>query len=107
MNAPTTKRATSMNNRLFCIASAAAALLLLGSAHAAAPGITGTSFALTAKPAYISQPDGQMVYSWGYACSAAPGASAQPSAISPPVTGVCGGVMQIPGPTLIVTEGQA
>ena len=28
------------------------------------------------------------------------------NAIAPPVTGVCGGVMQIPGPTLIVVEGQ-
>jgi FtsP/CotA-like multicopper oxidase with cupredoxin domain len=102
MNAATTKRPTSMNNRLFCIASAAAALLLLGSAHAAAPGITGTSFALTAKPDSISQPDGQMVYSWGYACTG--GGTAAPTTIAPPAVGVCGGAMQIPGPTLIVTE---
>jgi FtsP/CotA-like multicopper oxidase with cupredoxin domain len=102
MKAPTTKRATSMNNRMFCIASAAAALLLLGSAHAAAPGITGTSFALTAKPDSISQPDGQMVYSWGYACTG--GGTAAPTTIAPPAVGVCGGAMQIPGPTLIVTE---
>jgi FtsP/CotA-like multicopper oxidase with cupredoxin domain len=104
MSATTIKKATSMNNRLLCIASAAAALLLLGSAHAAAPGVKGANFTLTASPAYISQPDGQMVYSWGYACSASPGGSAAPSTITPPVTGVCGGVMQIPGPTLIVTE---
>jgi FtsP/CotA-like multicopper oxidase with cupredoxin domain len=98
------KKANAMNNRLLCIASAAAALLLLlGSAHAAAPGVRGTSFTLTASPASISQPDGQAVYSWGYACSAAAG-SAAPTTITPPVTGVCGGVMQIPGPTLIVTE---
>jgi len=105
MSATTMKKANAMNNRLLCIAGAAAALLLLGSAHAAAPGVKGTSFTLTAKPAYISQPDGQMVYSWGYACSG--GGSAAPSTITAPATVACGGVMQIPGPTLIVTEGVA
>jgi len=105
MSATTMKKANSMNNRLLCIAGAAAALLLLGSAHAAAPGVKGTAFTLTASPAYISQPDGQTVYSWGYACSG--GGSAAPTTITPPATGVCGGVMQIPGPTLIVTEGVA
>src|SRR5256885_11207369 len=91
MSARTMKKANAMNNRLLCIASAAAALLLLlGSAHAAAPGVKGSTFTLTAKPDYIVQPDGQAVYSWGYACSAATG-SAAPSTIAPPVTGVCGG----------------
>ena len=102
MSATMMKKATSMNNRLLVIASAAAALLPLGSAHAAAPGVTGTAFALTASPAYISQPDGQSVYSWGYACSS--GGTAAPSTITPPTAGACSGVMQIPGPTLIVTE---
>jgi FtsP/CotA-like multicopper oxidase with cupredoxin domain len=102
MSATMMKKATSMNNRLLVIASAAAALLLLGSAQAAAPGVTGTAFALTASPAYISQPDGQAVYSWGYACSS--GGTAAPSTITPPTAGACSGVMQIPGPTLIVTE---
>ena len=102
MSATTMKKATSMNNRLFVIASAAAALLLLGSAHAAAPGVRGTAFTLTASPAFISQPDGQMVYSWGYACAS--GGTAAPSTIAPPTAGACSGVMQIPGPTLIVTE---
>src|SRR6266480_1516593 len=105
MSATTMKKANSMNNRLLCIAGAAGALLLLGSAHAAAPGVKGTALTLTASPAYISQPDGQTVYSWGYACSG--GGSAAPTTITPPATGVCGGVMQIPGPTLIVTEGVA
>jgi len=99
----TLKKATSMNHRLLCIASAAAALLVLGSAYAAAPGVRGTTFTLTASPAYINQPDGQMIYSWGYACSATNG-RAVPTAISPPATGVCGGTMQVPGPTIIVTE---
>jgi FtsP/CotA-like multicopper oxidase with cupredoxin domain len=101
MSAMTMKKATSMN-RLLSIAGTSAALLLFGSAQAAAPGVTGTSFGLMASPAYISQPDGQYVYSWGYACAS--GGTAAPSTITPPTAGVCSGVMQIPGPTLIVTE---
>jgi len=106
MSATTLKKATSMNHRLLCMASAAAALLMLASAHAAAPGVKGTTFTLTASPAYINQPDGQAIYSWGYGCSATNGRAA-PTTVAPPATGVCGGVMQVPGPTLIVTENQS
>src|SRR5215469_6504937 len=80
----------------------AVALLLTASAFAAAPGITVPTFNLVASPAYITQPDGQMVYSWGYGCNSAPTGFA-PAAIT---NGACGN-MQIPGPTLVVTEGQA
>jgi FtsP/CotA-like multicopper oxidase with cupredoxin domain len=74
---------------------------LAGVAHAAAPGITGPSFDLVAAPGFISQPDGASIYSWGYGCNSAPSGFA-PSAIS----GTCtSGQMQLPGPTLIVTEG--
>jgi FtsP/CotA-like multicopper oxidase with cupredoxin domain len=104
MSATTINKANAMNKLLLCIAGAAAALLLLGPAHAAAPGVKGTSFSLTAAPAYISQPDGQAIYSWGYACNATAGLAAAPSTITAPLS-VCAGVMQIPGPTLIVTEG--
>jgi FtsP/CotA-like multicopper oxidase with cupredoxin domain len=106
MSAMTMKTATSINRllpRLHILATATAALLLAAGAQAAAPGIQGTAFTLTAKPDYISQPDGQSVYSWGYACSASNGA-ARPSAIAAPLS-VCSGSMQIPGPTLIVTQG--
>src|SRR5882724_3812867 len=84
------------------IALAATALVTLhGSpARAAAPGITGPTFNLTAQEAYISQPDGQMVYSWGYGCNGSP-TGYSPAAIT---TATCSS-MQIPGPTLIVTEG--
>jgi hypothetical protein len=78
----------------------ALALLLGVAARAAAPGITGTAFSLNAKAAYISQPDGASVYSWGYGCTAAPSGFA-PSAIG----GARCGDMQIPGPTLIVNQG--
>jgi FtsP/CotA-like multicopper oxidase with cupredoxin domain len=81
------------------------ALLLTATAHAAAPGIKGNTFNLTAGPAFITQPDGQMVYSWGYGCT---GGSPSPATFAPAnltTTGFCN-TMQIPGPTLIVTEGQ-
>jgi FtsP/CotA-like multicopper oxidase with cupredoxin domain len=72
------------------------------SAYAAAPGITGTSFKLTAAADYISQPDGASIYSWGYGCSDAPEGFA-PATIT---TAKCpAGKMQLPGPTLIVNEG--
>ncbi len=84
----------------------ALAFLLTATAFAAAPGITGTgtvgTFNLTAQPAYISQPDGQAVYSWGYGCVATSTPSFVPAAIA---GGFCS-TMQIPGPTIVVTEGQ-
>lgn len=70
-------------------------------AFAAVPGVTGPAFDLTAEPAHITQPDGQSIYSWGYGCRVAP-SGFLPSKIPSPS---CGS-MQVPGPTLIVTEGQ-
>jgi FtsP/CotA-like multicopper oxidase with cupredoxin domain len=78
-------------------------LLLATSAQAAAPGITGPTFSLTAQASYISQPDGATVYSWGYGCNGAPAGFAPSPSILP---GANCPAMQIPGPTLIVTEGQ-
>jgi FtsP/CotA-like multicopper oxidase with cupredoxin domain len=79
----------------------AAVVSLAPTAHAAAPGITGPTFNLTAQQAYLTQPDGQMIYSWGYGCASAPTGFA-PAAIT---NRFCN-TMQVPGPTLIVTEGQ-
>jgi FtsP/CotA-like multicopper oxidase with cupredoxin domain len=76
-------------------------VLLAPAANAATPGITGPNFSLTAQSASLSQPDGQSVYSWGYGCSQGPSGFA-PSAIS---SATCNS-MQVPGPTLIVTQGQ-
>ena len=100
MSAKTIKEATSMN-RLLPFAMLAAALALSSAAHAAAPGITGPIFNLQAQPNYINQPDGTQVYTWGYGCNGAPAGFA-PAAIK---NATCP-AMQIPGPTLIVTEGQ-
>src|SRR5438045_3585290 len=106
MSAPTTRKATTMNRMLALLAAAAASLLAVA-AHAAAPGITGTgaagTFNLTAQPAYLSQPDGQAVYSWGYGCTTPTGHAFVP-ATTP--AGFCN-TMQVPGPTLVVREGDS
>jgi FtsP/CotA-like multicopper oxidase with cupredoxin domain len=77
---------------------AVALLLAATAAYPAAPGITGTAFNLTAQSAYLTQPDGQMVYSWGYGCST----GSSPAFLPRAITGTCSS-MQVPGPTLIVT----
>jgi len=108
-------RATNMTKSISIVRSLLAstlALFLAAAAHAAAPGITGgsittgspTTFNLTAQQAYLNQPDGSSVYSWGYGCNGAP-AGFLPAAISAETTPYCP-AMQVPGPTLIVTEGQ-
>ena len=92
--------------RLLVVAVAAFASLIAVTAEAAAPGITsnaGTagSFTLTAQTAFINQPDGNQVYSWGYGCTL----GSTPS-FAPTLPNQICSTMQVPGPTLIVTEGQ-
>jgi hypothetical protein len=83
----------------------AATSLLCAHALAAVPGIQDLgvaghpAFQLIASPGRVSQPDGQSIYTWGYGCKTAPATTA-----FVPFAGTCG-TMQIPGPTLIVTEG--
>jgi len=104
MSAMNKNKAISMT-RLLPILMVGVTLLLTATAQAAAPGITGTTFNLTAQASYISQPDGAMIYSWGYGC-----VSAFTPAFNPPASKMPGAncpTMQVPGPTLIVTEGQA
>lgn len=67
---------------------------------AAAPGITGPTFNLTAQASYLNQPDGSSVYSWGYGCTGTP------SGFAPTMPNQNCPTMQVPGPTLIVTQGQ-
>src|SRR5260221_2366687 len=74
------------------------------SVNAAVPGITGPVFDLVAAPGYISQPDGQSVYAWGYGCYTAPTGFA-PAAMQPAQGANCPALqMQLPGPTLIVNQ---
>jgi FtsP/CotA-like multicopper oxidase with cupredoxin domain len=84
---------------LFLALMVAITLSLTPASFAAAPGITGPSFSLTAQQAYLNQPDGEAVYSWGYGCNGAPAgfAPTMPNQNCPS--------MQVPGPTMIVTEG--
>jgi FtsP/CotA-like multicopper oxidase with cupredoxin domain len=101
MRATNMKKAIS-KTRLLLAPVVAMVLLLTVAAHAAAPGITGSTFNLTAAPAYLNQPDGQAIYSWGYGCTAPPATGAFRPALNPAVaTPVCN-TMQVPGPTLIV-----
>lgn len=92
-------------SRFLSVAAAAVALLFAASAHAAAPGITvpltGGTFALNAGSAYSSQPDGALVYSWGYGCAT----GSAPTFLPATVIGPFCPTVQFPGPTLIVTEG--
>ncbi len=87
--------------RLLPLGLAALAALFTTAAQAAAPGITGPTFSLQAKDAYITQPDGQSIYSWGYGCNGGRNVYAPTQ-----ITATFCNVMQLPGPTLIVTEGQ-
>ena len=80
--------------------------LTAGTSYAAVPGITGISFALQANQGLSSQPDGVQIYSWGYGC-----ASTYTPTFAPASFAAAGVIqfcptMQLPGPTLIVTEGQ-
>jgi len=80
----------------------ALALFLTAAALAAVPGITGPTFNLTAQTAFLNQPDGNAVYSWGYGCNGTPAGFAPTST---PIAGATCSTMQVPGPTLIVKEG--
>src|SRR5262249_7677124 len=94
-----TNMKTAISRTQLFLAIMLAALLFAPTAFAAVPGITGPTFNLRAGTEYLTQPDGSAIYSWGYGCSAAPTGYA-PSAIT---TGFCGN-MQVPGPTLILTQ---
>jgi len=81
-------------NRLLSFTATMSLLLLSVSAQAEIQGITGTpgtvvdtvSFDLTARPGHVSLADGGSMYSWGYSETS-------------------NSLMQLPGPTLKVTQG--
>ena len=100
---PMNMKYTTLTTRVLMAVVVAATLILAPVAFAAVPGITGTTFNLTAQPAYLNQPDGSAVYSWGYGCDPT---AATPTFAPSAVTGANCPSMQVPGPTLIVTEGQ-
>jgi len=90
-----------ISNTRLILAPMVAVAFLTATANAATPGITGTAFSLTAQQAFLNQPDGEAVYSWGYGCAATYTPAFLPTAIANPACPT----MQVPGPTLIVREG--
>jgi manganese oxidase len=82
-----------MTKTLLRLGHALVAALALGAGGASAvvDGITGPTFNLTAKADYITAGDGASLLTWGYASND---------------SGPFPGVMQYPGPTMIVTEGE-
>src|SRR5215472_16097751 len=107
-----TRLNTRTRSALIAVLALAAGLLLGTTLQAATTGITAAApaggvaspgnFNLTAAASYISQPDGTAIYSWGYGCAGTTVTFA-PAAFA--TLGFCP-TMQVPGPTLIVTEGQ-
>jgi FtsP/CotA-like multicopper oxidase with cupredoxin domain len=94
--------------QLFLALVVAVTLSLARPAIAAVPGISSTAgtagtFNLTAQDAYLNQPDGSAVYSWGYGCVSGSVPTFVPAAKFA-FTPTCN-TMQVPGPTLVVTEG--
>jgi FtsP/CotA-like multicopper oxidase with cupredoxin domain len=96
-------RDTKTTNGWLLHGTAAAIVSLIATgAEAAAPGIEGPSFGLSATAGYTSQPDGTSVYTWGYGCTS----GSTPSFLPTTIDGAKCPTMQLPGPTLIATEGQ-
>ena len=91
---------TAISKSVRFLAPMALVMWLAGTAFAAAPGITGPTFNLTAQQAFLNQPDGEAVYSWGYGCNGTP------TGFAPTLPNQTCPAMQVPGPTMIVTEGQ-
>src|ERR1700688_1377791 len=94
-----TKMKNPISNKRLLLAPMVA-VAFTAAAYAAAPGITGPTFNLTAQPAFLNEPDGSSVYSWGYGCNGAP------TGFAPTMPNESCPTMQIPGPTMIVTQGQ-
>jgi FtsP/CotA-like multicopper oxidase with cupredoxin domain len=95
------KNTQSLLGQALLGATVALGSMLAFSAHAAAPGITGPTFNLNAAAMRITQPNGKSLYSWGYGCTSTTGNSFVPA-----MSGANCPAAQLPGPTLIVTEGQ-
>ena len=96
---PTNMKKISMMQWFFAVM--AAIQVIAPAAFAASPGITGPTFNLVASASHISQPDGTFVYSWGFGCDGAPTGYAPAT-----MNGTFCNIMQVPAPTLIVTQGE-
>jgi FtsP/CotA-like multicopper oxidase with cupredoxin domain len=92
---------TAISKSVRFLAPTALVMWLAATAFAAVPGITGPTFNLTAQQAFLNQPDGEAVYSWGYGCNVAP------TGFAPTLPNQTCPTMQVPGPTMIVHEGDS
>jgi FtsP/CotA-like multicopper oxidase with cupredoxin domain len=106
MRLMTMKNATC-KTQLFLALMVAVTLFFAPAAFAATPGISVSlsgpvTFQLTAGDGFLNQPDGEAVYSWGYGCVSTFAPTFLPAAI----LGATCPLMQVPAPTMIVTEGQ-
>src|SRR5579871_81820 len=96
--------------RLLPLGAATVGALLATAVQAAAPGIGSTNgtpatFNMNAEPAFLTQPDGQSIYSWGYGCASGSSPTFLPNVAAAITTTAFCSTMQVPGPTLIVHEG--
>jgi FtsP/CotA-like multicopper oxidase with cupredoxin domain len=101
MNHSTTKMRRAVARVLAVATAVLCSLYLIGTAEAAVHGITGPVFNLSASAANISQPDGASIYSWGYGCKNAPSGFLPAGNIAANCQ-----LMQMPGPTMIVHQGE-
>ena len=103
----TTKKIIGATHSAVVVCCLAAGLTVGATAQAAVHGISGgpsttQNFNLTASAATVSQPDGALIYSWGYGCTTTPAAFV-PAADAPPKANCP--LMQMPGPTMVVHDG--
>jgi hypothetical protein len=104
---PINMKNATLKTQLFLALMVAVTLFFTPAAFAATPGISaGTgaavTFTLTAGDGFLNQPDGEAVYSWGYGCKS----GFVPTFLPAAITGASCPTMQVPAPTMIVTEGQ-
>jgi FtsP/CotA-like multicopper oxidase with cupredoxin domain len=96
----------NINEKSLLTSGLRCATIVIGSlialaAQAAAPGITGPSFNLSAAATRISQPNGKFVYAWGYGCDQT---KPTPAFLPANIGGATCPAAQLPGPTMIVHE---
>src|SRR5579862_7764588 len=100
---PMNMKNATFKTQLFVALVVAVTLSLAQPAFAAVPGITSTAgtsgtFNLTAQDAYLNQPDGNAIYSWGYGCVTGSAPTFVPAAIA--VTSY--NTMQVHAPATVV-----
>jgi len=107
---PINMKNATLKTQLFLALMVAVTLFFTPAAFAATPGISVSlsgpvTFTLTAGDGFLNQPDGEAVYSWGYGCKSGFTPTFLPAGPAAMAGAACP-TMQVPAPTMIVTEGQ-